>query len=151
MRMGNAERVFGYAGAKWMEAMQSGYHLVRDRYLAYAPPGITAQGRTAMLLGAAFDAPMRQAAVRFARNLLQHPADLVRSTYAQSILIIQPIDLLADGAQSMCDGCPDVTVHDGKLVWSCRLEELRNFGVFVRTVPKHSEEQRMGEVPAAAQ
>ena len=28
----------------------------------------------------------------------------------------------------MCDGCLDMTVHEGKLVWSCRLEEWRRFG-----------------------
>jgi hypothetical protein len=54
----------------------------------------------------------------------------------QSILIIQPIDLLEDGRDSMCDGCPDMTVHEGKLVWSCRLEEPRAFGQFVTAVPK---------------
>jgi hypothetical protein len=35
----------------------------------------------------------------------------------------------------MCDSCPDITVHDGKLMWSCRLEEVKNFGAFVQTVP----------------
>ena len=54
----------------------------------------------------------------------------------QSIVVIQPIDILADGRQNMCDGCPDITVHNGQLVWSCRLEECLNFGQFVRTVPK---------------
>ena len=36
---------------------------------------------------------------------------------------------------SMCDGCPDITVYDDKLVWSCRMEELINFGDWVRAVP----------------
>jgi hypothetical protein len=36
----------------------------------------------------------------------------------------------------MCDGCPDITVHNGELVWSCRLEERLKFGQFVRTVPR---------------
>jgi hypothetical protein len=39
------------------------------------------------------------------------------------------------GALSMCDGCPDITVYDDKLVWSCRMEELINFGDWVRAVP----------------
>ncbi len=42
---------------------------------------------------------------------------------------------MANGDQSMCDGCPDITVHEGKLVWSCRLEEVIDFGSFLRTVP----------------
>jgi hypothetical protein len=35
----------------------------------------------------------------------------------------------------MCDGCPDMTVYNGELVWSCRMEELKKFGCWVRTVP----------------
>ena len=38
--------------------------------------------------------------------------------------------------QSMCDGCPDITAHEDKLVWSCRLEELKNYGTFLNTVPR---------------
>jgi hypothetical protein len=51
-------------------------------------------------------------------------------------MVIQPIDVLPDGRQNMCDGCPDMTVWDGRLAWSCRLEECLHFGQFVRTVPK---------------
>ena len=42
---------------------------------------------------------------------------------------------MANGDQSMCDGCPDITVHDGKLVWSCRMEEVKEFGTFLSTIP----------------
>jgi hypothetical protein len=42
---------------------------------------------------------------------------------------------MVDGGQSMCDGCPDITVWEDKLVWSCRLEELKSYGDFLRTVP----------------
>jgi hypothetical protein len=59
-------------------------------------------------------------------------------------MIIQPIDVLSDGRQNMCDGCPDMTVFKGKLAWSCRLEECLHFGDFVRTVPKG---ERRGEAP----
>jgi hypothetical protein len=44
---------------------------------------------------------------------------------------------MEDGRQSMCDACPDITVHDGKLVYSCRLEELKEYGTLLRTVPKN--------------
>jgi predicted phosphohydrolase len=36
---------------------------------------------------------------------------------------------------NMCDGCPDITVHDGKLYWSCRLEEIKEHGAFVSCYP----------------
>jgi hypothetical protein len=58
--------------------------------------------------------------------------------HLQSIMVIQPIDVLPDGRQNMCDGCPDMTVWNGRLAWSCRLEECLHFGQFVRTVPRDS-------------
>ena len=59
---------------------------------------------------------------------------------------IQPTDVLEDGRQNMCDGCADMTLHEGRLAWSCRLEELRRFGTFVTSVPK-----RTGTAPGAAE
>jgi hypothetical protein len=51
-------------------------------------------------------------------------------------MIIQPVNFEIDGRQDMCDCCPDITVHEGELVWSCRMEELKKYGAFVQTVPK---------------
>jgi hypothetical protein len=53
-------------------------------------------------------------------------------------MIIQPIDILPDGRANMCDGCPDMTVHDGELRWSCRLEEIKDYGCFLQACPKQS-------------
>lgn len=36
----------------------------------------------------------------------------------------------------LCDGCPDMTVHDGKLVWSYRLDEQLQYGCFLTAAPK---------------
>jgi hypothetical protein len=52
-------------------------------------------------------------------------------------MIIQPVNFEADGRQDMCDSCPDITVHEGRLVWSCRLEELKDYGDFVTTIAKN--------------
>ncbi len=38
----------------------------------------------------------------------------------------------------MCDGCPDMTIFNGQMSWSCRLEECRKFGQFIQTVPKEA-------------
>jgi hypothetical protein len=66
----------------------------------------------------------------------------------QSLLIIQPVDFMANGDQSMCDGCPDITVWKDKngkdqLVWSCRLEEAMEYGEFLHTVPKKTNEKEV--------
>ncbi len=149
MRLGNRERIYGYTTGKWMEAVQAGHHLVTGRYMSYTPPQAQAHGRTMMALAWTLDRGIRAAAGKFIRSVVRRPTELARRSYLQSVLIIQPIDFLEDGTQNMCDGCPDMTVHEGKLVWSCRLEEPRKFGVFVRTVPRATVESSSRSPQAA--
>jgi hypothetical protein len=56
--------------------------------------------------------------------------------HMQTFTIIQPVDLMADGRANMCDGCPDMTVYNGQLYWSCRLEEIKSHGCFMQAVPR---------------
>ena len=135
LRVGSKSHIHGYAGPKFLEAMQSGYHFVNGRYLAYSSPGALGMGRT-LLASGFWDRGLRSAAGRFAKYVVGDPLELVRPQRVQAVMVIQPIDLLEDGRQNMCDGCPDMTLHEGRLAWSCRLEELTNFGCFVNTVPK---------------
>jgi hypothetical protein len=114
-----------------MEIIQAGHHMLFDRYLAYSEPRLTRKGRSMLLLGA-FDKKLRKTA----KNFLKNPFNIFRKLHYQSIMIIQPVDFLEDGRQNMCDGCPDITVWNGKLVWSCRLEELLKYGHNVRSYPK---------------
>jgi len=134
-RIGTTERDYGYVGPKYMELMQAGHHVGTGRYLAYASPSLTSRGRT-MLLLSPFDPAVLANAQRWLRSLLTNPLRLFRKMHLQSIMIIQPVDFLANGAQNMCDGCPDMTMWNGELVWSCRMEELKQFGGWVRTVPR---------------
>jgi hypothetical protein len=134
-RLGTTKRIYGYAGAKSMELIQAGHHAATGRYLAYAAPKLTSMGRT-MLLLSPFDRGVRAIARRYAGSLLSNPLRLFRKLHVQSIMMIQPVDFLENGAQNMCDGCPDMTLWNGELVWSCRMEELKRFGCWVRTVPR---------------
>ncbi len=131
LRLGTRKRIYGYSGPKFMELAQTLHHLRTGRYMAYAPPSVLRRGRSMLWLWP-LDRGIRQA---FSRAVLD-PSLAFRRMYMQSIMIIQPIDVLADGRQNMCDGCPDMTVWNGELAWSCRLEECLNFGQFARTVPK---------------
>ncbi len=133
-RIGEPGRIHGYVGPKFFEAMQAGNHLLTGRYLAYAKPKLTSMGRT-MLLFSPLDSGVRKAAGTFLRAAMANPLRLFRKLHYQSVTIIQPVDFLPNGYQNMCDGCPDMTVWDGQLVWSCRLEELKQYGTWVRTVP----------------
>jgi hypothetical protein len=136
-RIGTKQAIHGYIGPKFMETMQAGHHLFTGRYLAYAKPHLAAKGRS-MLLFSPFDRGVRSAAGSYLRSLMSSPARLFDGLHYQSVMIIQPVDFLPNGYQNMCDGCPDMTVWNGELVWSCRLEELKQFGQWARTVPVSS-------------
>ncbi len=130
-RLGTVDRTYGYLGSKGMELIQTFHHLFRGRYLAYASPRLAALGKSVLLMGI-FDRRLRSAAKRFYAN----PRNLFRRLYYQSVMVIQPIDLLDDGRQNMCDSCPDLTVWNGQLVWSCRMDEQLKFGRNVDSHPK---------------
>jgi hypothetical protein len=129
----------GYASPLFMELLQVSSHLFTGTYLAYATPKSVARGKLAAFLGGLIDKRMRGSLTGMVGRLLSNPSDFFRRpAYVQSLMVIQPVDFMPDGRQDMCDGCPDVTVHHGKLVWSCRLEEMNTFGSFVQTVPRNT-------------
>ena len=64
-------------------------------------------------------------------NLVKVPKLLLRSLYLFRIIIIQGHDITLSGDMDMCDGCPDMTYFQGRLVNSCRLDEFRRYGRFI--------------------
>ncbi|MBW7843146.1 MAG: radical SAM protein [Ignavibacterium sp.] len=140
-RIGNRDKIFGYTGKKFMELVMISYHFMFDKYLSYASPKTLRMGRSTMFLLSVFDKGVRKALKNYLKYLVVNPLRFFKRAHLQSILIIQPPDLMPNGDQSMCDGCPDITYwkdKDGKekLVWSCRLEEPMKYGDFLRMVPK---------------
>ena len=134
-RIGTKSRIHGYTGPKFAELAMSFYHLKTGRYLSYVSPSESRHGRTAMLLFSLLDPHTRKALGNWLGAALRNPLRLFERSHLQTIMFIQPVDFMANGDQSMCDGCPDITVHDGKLVWSCRMEEVKEFGTFLSTIP----------------
>lgn len=131
----NGERM-GYVSPRFMELVQTFNHLFTGTYLSYARPKSVAMGKMAAFFGGLVDKQMRRIFFRIIKQSLANPLNFFRPAYLQSFMIIQPVNFEADGRQDMCDSCPDITVYDGKLVWSCRMEELNNFGAFIQTVPR---------------
>ena len=142
-RIGTKDRIFGYAGNKFMELVMTLYHYKHDRYISYASPKALGLGRTTLFTSWGVDKGLRKAAGNYFKYLAANPFRIFKKVRMQSIMIIQPVDLMPNGDQSMCDGCPDITYYkDDKgreqLVWSCRLEELMKYGDFLRMVPKNA-------------
>jgi MoaA/NifB/PqqE/SkfB family radical SAM enzyme len=133
-RLGTKKKIYGYVGPKAMEIIQTFNHILFNKYLSYTSPKISRKGKSLLLLSA-FDKKLRKAFGNFYKN----PFNIFKRLYYQSVMVIQPVDFLEDGRQSMCDGCPDMTVWNGKLVWSCRLEEQLKYGINLKTYPKNFE------------
>ena len=134
-RMGNKHKIFGYVGPRLMEIVQTVKHLFTDSYLAYSKSKYQRWGRLYFLL-APFDKGIRTIAKNYFKSFLENPRAFFSRVHYQSVMIIQPGDVFENGEQNMCDGCPDITVWDDKLIWSCRMEEQMKWGQNVRTVPK---------------
>ncbi|MFA3783533.1 radical SAM protein [Melioribacteraceae bacterium 4301-Me] len=132
-RVGVPGKIYGYLGPKFLELVMAWHHFFKGTYLSYASPKTAGMGRSAMLFLWPFDKGLRKAA----KNMLKNPFRIFKRAYMQSIMMIQPVDFMPDGRQSMCDGCPDITVWNDELVWSCRLEEQKQFGTFLRSVKKN--------------
>ncbi len=130
-RLGTKKKIYGYVGSKAMEIVQTFYHLMYDKYLAYSKPKTTRMGKS-MLLLSPFDKKLRKTFFNFYKN----PLNIFKRLHYQSIMVIQPVDFLEDGRMNMCDGCPDITVWEGKLVWSCRMDEQQKYGMNLRAYPK---------------
>ncbi len=135
-RLGTPGRIHGYVGPKYMEAVQTTHHAVTGKWLAYVKPSLLAHGRSMLLGFSPIDEGVRNAAASWARHAAGNPWSLTERLRFQSVLIIQPIDMMPTGEMSMCDGCPDMTVHEGRLVWSCRLDELQTHGCFLTAAPR---------------
>jgi hypothetical protein len=128
-------RSFGCVGPRFMEIVQNASHAVRGRYLAYAPPGQSGMGRAALLLGLV-EPGLRRAAARWIGTVARHPADVFRRLHLQSITMVQPVDILPSGEMDTCDGCPNATFWQERLVSACRLDEYQRYGRALHAVPR---------------
>jgi len=136
--------ILGYMDAKFMEWVQNFHHYFYDTYLAYSRPCWT-EWFQKMLFAAPFNKGLRKVFGKWLKN----PADWFKPLYAQSIMVIQPCDLFEDGRQNMCDGCPDAIAYKGKMVWSCRVDELEKFGCFIQCSPRKGKAEPKELKPAA--
>jgi len=128
--LGTRDRIYGNFGPKTMELLQNGYHMLTGRFLSFLKPGLYGMGKLMFITGIA-DKQVRNALFSFARDTLKNPFRIFKKVSIQSLLIMQPQDVLPDGRQDLCDGCPNKTYHNGNLVSACRKEEYIQFGDMV--------------------
>ena len=149
--IGTKDKIFGYLNSKFIEMVMEVYHYKYDRYLSYASPKTLSLGRATMMNLWLLNKSVRSALKKYLGYLVANPFRIFKKVYMQSIIIIQPVDFMPNGDQSMCDGCPDITVWKDKngkdqLVWSCRLEEPMQYGEFLHTIPKRKSDHSKNSV-----
>jgi len=130
-----AGRSYGCVGPRFMEIMQNGAHALRGRYLAYAHPRQSRLGRASLLLGLV-EPGLRRAAARWMASLVRHPGDVFKRLHLQSLTVVQPVDILPSGEMDTCDGCPNATFWQERLVAACRLDEYQRYGRALHAVPR---------------
>jgi len=137
-RIGTSKKSFGNIGKKSMELLQNFHHLVKGRYLAYTKPALNRKAKF-MLLFSLFDREVRKTARNYFFAVFKNPFLLIRRLYSQTINILQPVNILPTGEEDMCDGCPNKTFWQGRLVSPCRLDDYIEFGSPARAVPRSEE------------
>jgi MoaA/NifB/PqqE/SkfB family radical SAM enzyme len=135
--VGSKNGIYGSIGKETMELAQAGHHLLRGTYLAYLSDACVG---VAPFLMSPWDRTVRRAARRWLGDVVRHPGRLFDTLYIQSIGTIQAPDLQSDGRADMCDSCPDMTVYEGKLINSCRMDEYRLFGGFLSVTERQPAE-----------
>ncbi|GAB1372344.1 hypothetical protein MASR1M45_24060 [Candidatus Kapaibacterium sp.] len=134
-RLGNKHKIMGYIGPKFMEFVQTFNHLFTGKYLAYGDTRLLKHGKMYFLLSF-MDKNIWLACKKYFRTFIDNPKAFFSKVYYQSVMIIQPTDLLSNGDMNMCDGCPDISIFNNELVWSCRMEELYKYNNFARVEKK---------------
>lgn len=142
------KEIYGSLGPKAMEIVQAGHHFMQGTYMGYT--SLRRFPKFAFLALGAFDKGVREAHGNYWRAIRKNPLKAFEPVYAQSIAVIQAPDILEDGRQDMCDSCPDMTVWDGKLVHSCRMDEWRMYGTYMVAQPHPADEGIPSEETIAA-
>ena len=131
--LGSSKSVYGSIGPRTMELTQAGHHFLYGTYLAYlAQPKVL----PLVFLLAPWDPALRRVVRNRLADVIRHPGRLFDRIRVQTIGIIQAPDVQPNGQADMCDSCPDMTVWEGNLINSCRMDEYRLFGGLVSVAEK---------------
>jgi hypothetical protein len=136
--------MLGSVGPRLMEAAQMYRHWTKGAYVAHRP---NHRSGFKTFLGGLFDEKIRDAWRAYVRTLMRKPLLLFAPVYTQAVGIIQAPDMLPDGRTDMCDACPDMCVHDGTLVHSCRWDEWRMYGGYLLPQLHTDTEPEIEELP----
>ena len=135
--IGSSRRLYGNLGPKAAEILQNAYHFFRGKYLSFTRPKINNRARLIFPL-MLIDRGVRAAFTQRLLSLFRRPAAIFEKLSIQNLIVMQPHDVLPNGEQDECDGCPNKTYWNGRLVSECRKEDYLLYGRPIMTVSKKS-------------
>lgn len=145
--LADGEAVHGNIGARASELLQSMHHALFRRFLALPAPGLARRGALALAL-APLDSATRATLTRLVAARLRRPSGFARRRlHLQSLIVMQPHDVLPNGEQDECDGRPNKTYWEGRLVSECRKEDYLLYGRPVVAAPRGQEPRRAAGCP----
>lgn len=142
--IGNRYSIFGSLGPRSMELLQTAHHWFRGSYFAFPRPSLNRKA-VCLFLCSVFDPEVRRALWSFLRKIFREPLILSRRIYSQAINIEQAFDILPNGEQDHCDGCPNKTLWKDRLVSACILDEYMRYGSQAVIIPKHPQKEKESE------
>jgi hypothetical protein len=105
------------------------------KFLSFTSPRINRKARLLCVFGL-IDRSIRAALKNRLLSLLRNPLTLFEKISLQNIIVMQPHDYLPNGEQDECDGCPNKTYWNGRLVSECRKEDYLLYGRPLATARK---------------
>ncbi|MEJ2245323.1 MAG: radical SAM protein [Acidobacteriota bacterium] len=135
--VGSSNHIYGNLGARAAEFLQVAYHFLAGRYLAFTPPKINSKARLLLPL-TALDRGTRHMFQKRWKSFLKNPFLIFEKISIQNLIVMQPHDLLPNGEQDECDGCPNKTYWNGRLVSECRKEDYMLCGRPIMAVEKET-------------
>lgn len=125
--IGSGKCIYGNLHKKTSEMLQAMHHLFCGTYLSITPPRVNSNARL-LLPFAVFDRGIWKSFLNRWRACLKNPSRIFEKISIQNIIVMQPHDYLPNGEQDECDGCPNKTFWNGRLVSECRKEDYMLYG-----------------------
>ena len=139
--VGSGDRVYGNLGTRAAEILQAAHHFLTGRYLAFTGPKVNSKAGLLFPL-IALDGGVKKIFKKKWKAFLKNPFSISEKLSIRNIVVMQPHDYLPNGEQDECDGCPNKTYWNGRLVSECRKEDYMLYGRPITTVERQTELSR---------
>lgn len=120
-------KTLGYSDKKIVELLQILHHFRTGQYLGILPKRKNFISFISLLFLSFFNKSIRRIFGSLLIRCLKNPLNLFRKKSVQGLTVVVPPHIV-DGRRDLCDGCPDAIFHNGQLVPSCALEEIKELG-----------------------